>query len=234
MAKTLANISLETVKHIIREYLRKGHDIQFIRSSLLKAGVPKAKLDQAQREIAPRKAPPKPPKMKARKPFFAKKAPKAPLKQPKPVKRAPPKPFMQPKAYKPKGPSSLFWKAFIPLIIVAILIISLIVVFTGGPMDCKTDERCFLELANACKAGQYQNTIDTTTIKYITKNCQLTKEIIGLSPDEPAEVKDLFMGLAMTCNYQQNMFSRAYIDEISGDLETCTGPLATVIRELRR
>ncbi len=220
----------------MKEYLRKGYDIKFIRSSLIKAGVPRSKLDQAHREIADlrRPKPKKKPiiiKKKPKKPFFTRKKLKKPLKSPpRPLS----KPFMKTKAFRPK-PTGIFWKVFLPLIIIAILIISLLVVFAASqPKDCGTDADCFIGLANACKPAKFRNVVDTTGISYVTKDCKLTKKIISLSPDEPKEVVDLFLGLSMTCNYRENMFTRLYIDEISGELETCSGSLATVIRELRR
>lgn len=246
MAKSLTNISVETVKHIMREYLKKGHEMQFIRSSLLKAGVPRSKLDAAQKEVSKKirskKVSKKPPKKKKKpkKPFFGTKKEKkprktAPAQQAKMPKAMPPQPFIPRKAFRPVPAKGYFWRIFLPLLIVAIVIIALLVVFvSGAPKDCGTDEACFVRLANDCKAAKLKNTVDTTTIEYVTKDCQLTKKIVGLSPDEPQEVRDLFMGLRMTCNYAEDNFDPAYIDEISGNLETCTGSLATVIRELRR
>ncbi|MBD3259688.1 hypothetical protein GF371_03600 [Candidatus Woesearchaeota archaeon] len=237
---SLKKVSKETVVSILREYLSKGHDMKFIEKALLKAECPKKILREAKKELKIGLKTAK----KVKKGVKPKKAPKTTKKPSKPklakprimpTPAGPPRVVTPPKLPKVKLTSK---KVLYPLIIILACIAVLLIVlllFSIGPENCGTDEACFIAKANACEPARFHNMIDTTEISYVIgEDCTVTKEITKLGEREPEEVKELFLGQAMKCSYPKGGFDRVYIDEISGKLETCEGPLATIIAELRR
>ncbi len=77
--------------------------------------------------------------------------------------------------------------------------------------------------------------IGTTELNYLVgEDCTLIKTITRMGVREPRQVKDLFLGLSMKCSYQKGAFSPDYIRKLDGKLDTCFGPLATVINDLRK
>ena len=254
---SLKKVSKGTIISILNEYLSKGYDMKFIEKALLKAECPKKILKEAKRDVLSKRMPERLKKTKIKK-IKAKKAakPRSAFKsikaKPKPAKpglfkqfkpKPRPVPKLLPRVIVPpkKLPSMTGVKVsrkYYPLIVIlaciAIILIVLLVMPIGAP-DCGSDEACFLPKANACEPVKFKNMIDTTEIGYeINDDCSVTKTITKLGEREPQEVKDLFLGLSMNCNFQKGTFSREYVSDISGNLETCTGPLATVIAELRR
>lgn len=98
---------------------------------------------------------------------------------------------------------------------------------------CSTEE-CFIRAANACAPARFRNTVGTTEISYkVGKGCVITKTVTGLGEQEPEQVKELFMGVSMRCNYTRGQFDRAYIADINGNLERCSGPMVNIIMQLR-
>ncbi|MBW2987766.1 hypothetical protein KY336_04405 [Candidatus Woesearchaeota archaeon] len=256
---SLKKVSKGTIVSILNEYLSKGYDMKFIEKALLKAECPKKILREAKRDVLGKKRPKKlkkakikkikPKKFKAIKPkpaFKPIKAKPKPVKKglfkqfkpkPRPAPKLPPRVIVPPKKL-PSMTGVKVSRRYYPLIVIlaciAIILIVLLVMPIGVP-DCNSDEACFLPKANACEQVKFKNMIDTTEIGYeVNEDCSVTKTITKLGEREPQEVKDLFLGLSMNCNFQKGAFSRTYITDISGNLETCEGPLATVIAELRR
>jgi len=157
--------------------------------------------------------------------------------KPRPAQRVPPRVIVPPKKL-PSMPSVKVSRKYHPMMIILACIAIIIIVLLVMPIgitNCGSDANCFITKANACEPVKFKNMIDTTEISYvIADECSVTKTITKLGDREPKEVKELFSGLNMKCNYEKGRFSPEYIEEISGYLETCSGPLATVILELRR
>jgi hypothetical protein len=253
---SLKNVSKSTIVSILNEYLSKGYDMKFIEKALLKAECPKKILREAKKQVLSKRTPKKPkkplktkikpkkvPKRPAFKPIKPRPKPAKPSMfkkfkpKPRPTLRVPPRVIVPPKKL-PSMPSVKVSRKYHPIMIILACIAIIIIVLLVMPIgitNCGSDADCFIPKANACEEVKFKNMIDTTEISYtIDEECSVTKTITKLGDREPKEVKDLFLGLSMECNYERGRFSPEYIEEISGYLETCRGPLATVIEELRR
>lgn len=91
-------------------------------------------------------------------------------------------------------------------------------------------EKSFMEAANACEPAVIQKKIGTATLRFeIKEGCILQKEVIAMDETEPQEIRDLFVGSSMECDYEEGSFDSAYVEQISGNLGTCQGTLVDAI-----
>ncbi|MBW3014692.1 hypothetical protein KY335_05655, partial [Candidatus Woesearchaeota archaeon] len=96
------------------------------------------------------------------------------------------------------------WQKPLMIILACILIIVFLVYLMpeSGTTDCQTDRACFLQKAMRCEPAKFENMVGTTQLSYhVSKDCVLTKTITKLGEKEPNEVKSLFLGLSMKCEY---------------------------------
>jgi hypothetical protein len=91
----------------------------------------------------------------------------------------------------------------------------------------------FVSRVQGCKSGTYLGQVDSSLVKYSTRNCQVVKEITHVGDREPEEVKILFGGKSMTCQYRKGEFNLAHIDYFTKDIDSCWGELKDIIVELR-
>ncbi len=117
------------------------------------------------------------------------------------------------------------------MIILIILVVWFVnyIIESSVAFTCDTPE-CFIEKANNCEAAVYETQIETITLNMETDGCELTKEVIAVSGEEPESIRELFKGTEMTCEYEQNEFNRKYLDQISYDLATCEGSLVEAVK----
>lgn len=92
-----------------------------------------------------------------------------------------------------------------------------------------TDEECFRKAANACETASFKSTDVSGTALHEVQNCQYTRTMTEISEDEPAEVRDLFLGKSMICDYAENEFPEEWLSSISLGLERCSGELKDAI-----
>ncbi|MBW3013323.1 hypothetical protein KY340_03895 [Candidatus Woesearchaeota archaeon] len=233
---SLKRVSKETVVSIFREYLSKGHDIGFVERALLKAECPKRIIKEAKKELKIGLKQKKQPKIAQKPKFIPKK--QAPIFKPKPIimaTKTQPRVITPPKLPKIRAPQGKYLHPLIIILACVAVVIILLMLLSFGTKNCGSNEACMIEKANACEPARFKNMVDTTELSYlIGDDCSITKQITRLGEKEPKEVKDLFLGLSMKCTYNRGAFSRTYLTDISGNLETCEGPLAAVITELRR
>ncbi len=57
----------------------------------------------------------------------------------------------------------------------------------------------------------------------------MNKKVVNMDSSEPAEVRDLFVGAEMDCNYDKGNFDENYVTQISGNLGFCSGDLVDAV-----
>ena len=117
------------------------------------------------------------------------------------------------------------------MIILIILVVWFVnyIIESSASFNCDTAE-CFIEKANNCESATYETQIETIKLNLETNDCELTKEVIAVSEEEPESIRNLFKGAEMTCEYDQNEFNRKYLDQISYDIATCKGSLVDAVK----
>ena len=127
------------------------------------------------------------------------------------------------------------WHTLIVIMSVILLIMIFLYLFPGGTKNCGTDESCFISSAYACQPAKFNNLVGTTEVNYLIEDdCTVIKTITRMGAKEPQQVRNLFLGLSMKCSYKKGLFSQDYIKKLDGKIDTCFGPLATVINDLRK
>jgi hypothetical protein len=103
---------------------------------------------------------------------------------------------------------------------------------TGSAIRCST-EKCFIDAADNCESAFFEKKIETLSLRFrSSEKCELIKEVISVSDEEPESVRNLFEKTSMRCPYQMGMFSEKYINTISYDLITCEGSLVDAIKRI--
>lgn len=120
-------------------------------------------------------------------------------------------------------------KSALVIAVSVLVVLGLVAVyFTMGSRLVSED--VFIERANACQPAVFEKTIGTATMRLESKRgCVLEKTIIAMDESEPVEVRNLFIGAQMTCEYQQGAFDTRYVMQISGDLGSCQGSLVDAV-----
>jgi hypothetical protein len=113
-------------------------------------------------------------------------------------------------------------------ILVILLIATLSFIFA---QTCSKDE--FVSRVQNCASGTYLGQLGGSAVRFRTKNCMVTKEIARVSDDEPDEVRLLFEGKKMTCQYSEGQFGTDDIDYFLKGIENCWGDLKDILIELR-
>ncbi len=98
---------------------------------------------------------------------------------------------------------------------------------------CQDERSCFVERANACKTATIAVGYAGSTLMYRTSDCILQAEFESFGAAEPKEVVDAFTGKIMRCPYTKGSFDEGFLDEVSYDLDACSGPLKDLLAELR-
>lgn len=116
--------------------------------------------------------------------------------------------------------------AFVALVATAITILAV------NSSNCRQDADCFIARAQQCKAATLRSDIaNGTIVKYVEKDCTLTKSIDTFGPAEPQQVVDYFKGKNMTCVYVKGNFNPVLIDGLT--IDGCTGTLREAIVTLQ-
>jgi len=95
--------------------------------------------------------------------------------------------------------------------------------------NCGSDSECFITAANLCQSAKFQNNIAGSVYEYKTKDCVLTKTALKINETEPQEIKDIFEGQSMTCEYSNGYFNENWLNTLSTDAELCEGGLKDAI-----
>ena len=98
-----------------------------------------------------------------------------------------------------------------------------------APQGTCGEESCFTETANRCGTAEYTATVAGTTVQHRVTECGYTRTVLAVSPDEPAEVRELFMGKSLTCAYGEGTFNSNWLITFSTDLGACDGELRDAI-----
>ena len=94
---------------------------------------------------------------------------------------------------------------------------------------CRTDS-CLIDAANECTPAVLEKTISTVKMRLeVKEGCVLNKKVTDMDKTEPKEVRDLFIGAEMDCNYDMGNFDENYVTQISGNLGFCSGTLVDAI-----
>ncbi len=118
---------------------------------------------------------------------------------------------------------------FIGIAVLIVVLLAVLLFLLPGQNLCKTDE-CFIEAANECKPAILEKKIATADIRLeIKEGCVLNKKIIDMEEAEPEEVRNLFIGAEMNCNYDKGQFDDTYVEQISGNLGFCEGTLVDAV-----
>jgi hypothetical protein len=91
----------------------------------------------------------------------------------------------------------------------------------------------FVSRVQSCRSGAYLGHVDGSIVKYETKNCVVSKEVTHIGDGEPDEIKVLFEGKRMVCEYRKGEFNFDNIDYIMADIDSCNGDLKDILLELR-
>lgn len=104
--------------------------------------------------------------------------------------------------------------------------------FSTGPEISCPDEVCFISTANECGNARMQKSIEGSTFEFSTIGCTLTKNLMRVSPEEPAEIRELLEGKAMECEYTRSQFDNNTLDSLMAGSENCEGELGDAIADL--
>lgn len=114
-------------------------------------------------------------------------------------------------------------------IVVGVVLLLALVVFSFYPWPCRSAE-CFVEMANNCRPASYKMNIgglegEGVRVYFKTRNCVLTKRVIGMATTEPDFIKEAFLGKEMQCPYDEGGFNPLHLTTLSALINECEGEL---------
>ncbi len=117
------------------------------------------------------------------------------------------------------------------IMVVSILIIISVTVLTLGVFECDSLE-CFASDVNSCNDRIYVFNDSGIKFNFEVEGCTLTKTVVGLPPNEPEAIKDLFLGKSLTCTFEKGEFDDRILTTLLSGLDNCEGELKDTFLEL--
>lgn len=125
--------------------------------------------------------------------------------------------------------------------IMAFLLLAIVAYFlfiSFFPADCKQDQQCFNKKAAYCLPAKYLYENQGNVFEYrvigssMNQSCSILITLQQVSPITDQNTKILLEGKSMTCLFPKQQLQISPVQETSGILNYCTGPLKEATLEL--
>ena len=114
---------------------------------------------------------------------------------------------------------------------ITVLIILFVILLFSFETDCGFDNECFIQRASNCNEATLTQDLDGNTIKYrSTDDCALIITMFQMKEEEPEDVKALFEGKEMRCEYVD--FDPTWVDHFLNSYQSCQGELVDAVNQL--
>ena len=123
--------------------------------------------------------------------------------------------------------------------IIGIVVVAFIVIYSSGLIkkNCDSDVTCFKQALNECKSAKLVTEKNNNVYSYIiapsfSKDCVISIKLEKATAGSSSDFRRLVEGKSMKCSIPKDKINDKFLDDFSGVIDTCTGPLKEGLYEL--
>jgi hypothetical protein len=125
------------------------------------------------------------------------------------------------------------------LMLIGLVLVGLVIVLSSGIIkkDCGIDEICFKQAMKACKTAEFITYKNNNVYSYevkpsFDKNCRIKITLERSAAGSSLEFDKLVEDKSMTCKIPRKEIDGTSLDDFSGIIDHCSGPLKEGLYEL--